>query len=146
MPERFFPVRLRVRYAETDQMGIVHHGVYPIWFEAARTELSRAVGLPYADWEEDGIFLMVSEVSCRYRKAARYDEEVTVLVRVAEVVSRRVVFEYRVESAAGALLADGTTRHLTVSRSTGHPTVIPEALRDSLLRDPGEGDHSERDR
>ncbi len=129
-------VRLRVRYAETDQMGVVHHSVYPVWFEAARTALSRAVGLPYSEWEKQGVLLMVSELTCRYRRPARYDDEVTVWVRVADVASRRVVFGYRVEGADGDLLAEGESRHLTVERTTGRPMLIPQEMRDSLLRIP----------
>lgn len=136
MPEGFFPVPVRARYAETDQMGVVHHSVYPVWFEVARTALSHAVGLPYVEWERRGVLLMVGELGCRYRRPARYDDEITVWVRVAEVGSRRVVFEYRVEGD-GALLAEGSTRHLVVDRGTGRPTVLPADLRASLLRPPG---------
>jgi len=132
----FFPIAIRVRYAETDQMGVVHHSVYPVWFEAARTEFSRAVGLPYRDWERDGILLMLSDLTCRYRQPAVYDEEVTVGVRVAEIASRRVVFEYRVTRSDGALLAIGETRHLVVSKATGRPTSLPAPMRDALTRDP----------
>ena len=133
---RFFPVRLRVRYAETDQMGVVHHSVYPVWFEAARTALSRAVGLPYREWETRGVLLMVSELTCRYRRPARYDEEVTIWVRVADVASRRVVFAYRVENARGDVLAEGESRHLAVERASGRPLLLPQQLRDSLSRAP----------
>ena len=136
MPEAFFPVHLKARYAETDQMGVVHHSVYPVWFEAARTEFSHAVGLPYSEWERRGVLLMVGELTCRYRRPARYDDEVTVGVRVAEVASRRVVFEYRVEGPDGNLLAEGETRHVVVDRATGHPTVLPAELRASLRRSP----------
>lgn len=136
MEPRAHPVRLRARYAETDQMGIVHHAVYPVWFEAARTELARALGTPYTEWEAQGIYLMLSDLACRYRRAARYDDEVTVWAWVAEATSRRVVFGYRVEGPDGALLAEGSTRHLVVDRATGRPTVLPAALRGSLLRDP----------
>lgn len=131
-----YPVRLRVRYAETDQMGVVHHAVYPVWFEAARTELSRAVGLPYSQWEAEGALLMVTDMTCRFRRPARYDDTVTVWVRVSDVASRRVVFSYRVEGADGSLLAEGETRHLLVERATGRPMVFPAALRASLERDP----------
>ncbi len=136
MPDGFFPVPLRARYAETDQMGVVHHSVYPVWFEVARTALSHAVGLPYVEWESRGVLLMVSELSCRFRRPAHYDDDITVWVRVAEVGSRRVVFEYRVEGG-GTLLAEGSTRHLLVDRGTGRPTVLPAELRASLLRPPG---------
>jgi acyl-CoA thioester hydrolase len=138
MEPYFFPFRTRVRYAETDQMGVVHHGVYAIWFEAGRTAFSRAVGFPYAEWERLGVLLMVSDLSCRFRKAARYDEEVTVWVRVAEAARRRVVFSYRVTNEAGELLAEGETRHLVVDKATGHPIVLPAEFRDALLRQPQE--------
>jgi acyl-CoA thioester hydrolase len=127
---------LRARYAETDQMGVVHHAVYPVWFEAARTELARALGTPYTEWEAQGIYLMLSDLACRYRRAARYDEEITVWAWVAEAASRRVVFAYRVVGPDGTLLAEGTTRHLVVDRQTGRPTVLPERLRASLERSP----------
>jgi len=136
MDTPFFPVHLRARYAETDQMGIVHHGVYPVWFEVARTELSRAVGLPYRVWEEQGILLVVSELTCRYRAPARYDDNITVLVRVSEVASRGAAFAYRVHRDDGSLLVEGSTRHLAVSRATGRPVVLPEAFRAVLRRDP----------
>jgi acyl-CoA thioester hydrolase len=139
MPADYFPVPVRVRYAETDQMGIVHHAVYPVWFEAARSELSRAAGLPYPEWERRGILLMLSDLHCRYHRPARYDELVTVLVRVSQVATRRVVFEYRVVAQDGSLLAEGETRHLTVSRATGRPTVLPKELHSTLLREPAAG-------
>lgn len=137
MEKRFFPVVVRARYAETDQMGIVHHAVYPVWFEAARSALSRAVGIPYAEWEEHGTLLMVSDLSCRYRRSALYDEEVTVGVRVAEVASRRVVFDYRVTRSDGTVVAEGETRHLVVDKASGRPAVMADYLREALLRDPG---------
>jgi acyl-CoA thioester hydrolase len=137
VPDGFFPVRVRARYAETDQMGVVHHAVYPVWFEVARTALSHAVGVPYTDWERRGVLLMVGELTCRYRRPARYDDEVTVGVRVGEVASRRVVFEYRVEGPDGTVLAEGETRHVVVDRVTGRPTTLPDELRSSLGRTPG---------
>ncbi len=136
MPHDFFPVKIRARYAETDQMGVVHHAVYPVWFEVARTALSHAVGVPYTAWEKAGILLMLGELACRYRRPARYDDEVTVQIRVGSVASRRVVFEYRVDAADGTLLAEGETRHVVVDRATGRPTVLPEELRASLGRTP----------
>lgn len=137
MPGEFFAVPVRARYAETDQMGVVHHAVYPVWFEVARTAFSHAVGVPYTDWEHRGVLLMVGELTCRYRRPAHYDDEVTVWVRVGEVASRRVVFEYRVEGPDGTVLAEGETRHFVVDRSTGRPTVLPEEFRASLARMPG---------
>jgi acyl-CoA thioester hydrolase len=132
MPGAFYPVPIRPRYAETDQMGVVHHAVYPVWFEVARSALSHAAGVPYTAWESAGVFLMVGELVCRYRRPARYDDDVTVWVRVGSVASRRVVFEYRVEGPDGNLLVEGETRHLVVDRASGHPRVLPPELRASL--------------
>jgi acyl-CoA thioester hydrolase len=143
MFDGFFPVRLRVRYAETDQMGVVHHSVYPVWLEVGRTALSHAAGMPYLEWENRGVYLVVAELVCRYRRPARYDDEVTVWARVKEMGSRRVVFEYRVTGPAGDLLVEAETRHLAVDRASGRPTVIPPELRapfETALTSPPAGD------
>ncbi|MCX7895907.1 MAG: acyl-CoA thioesterase [Thermoanaerobaculum sp.] len=130
----WFCVTLRVRYAETDQMGVAHHAVYPVWFELARSELARARGLPYASWEERGYFLVVTEVRCRYLRPARYDELLTVAVRVQELRSRRVVFAYQVRRGE-EVLAEGETHHVLVSRQTGRPTAFPPDLAKTLKPD-----------
>jgi acyl-CoA thioester hydrolase len=146
MSPDYFPVKVRVRYAETDQMGVVHHAVYPVWFEVARSTLARESGVAYSEWERQGFLLMVAELRCRYRRPARYDEEVTVGVRVAQAASRRVVFAYRVESESGELLVEGETVHVTVDRATGRPTIAPRQLRESLGktgdREPGTGNRA----
>ncbi|MGC8916047.1 MAG: acyl-CoA thioesterase [Thermoanaerobaculum sp.] len=127
-----FAVSLRVRYAETDQMGVAHHAVYPVWFELARSELARSRGVPYGSWEARGYFLVVTEVHCRYLKPARYDQLVTVEVQVASLKSRSVVFFYAVRGENGELLAEGSTHHLLLSRKTGRPASFPEDLRKAL--------------
>jgi acyl-CoA thioester hydrolase len=130
------PVKLRVRYAETDQMGVAHHAAYPVWLEVARSAFSHAVGLPYTEWEKRGVFLVVGELTCRYRRPAHYDEEVTVWVRVQEAASRRVVFAYRIEGPNATLLAEAETKHVAVDRATGRSTTIPKELRSSLCSAP----------
>jgi acyl-CoA thioester hydrolase len=130
------PVKLRVRYAETDQMSVAHHAAYPVWLEVARSALSHAVGLPYTDWEKRGVFLVVGELTCRYRRPAHYDEEVTVWVRAQEAASRRVVFAYRVEGPDTTLLAEAETKHVAVDRATGLSRAIPEEMRSSLCSAP----------
>jgi acyl-CoA thioester hydrolase len=103
---------LRVRYAETDAMGIAHHSVYYVWFEAARTEFCRDLGVPYSEWERKGIFLPVIETRCRHKAPLRYDEELIVQTRVADLDARSVTFGYRVLRASdGRLCAEGSTRH-----------------------------------
>jgi len=120
-------VRFRVRYAETDAAGIVHHAAYLPWFEEGRSELSRHSGLPYAELEERGVVLVVRRAEAVYRQPARYDDLVEVWARIRVVRSRSCTFDYQVVRAAdGVLLATGTTQHLAVDRETGRPTRIPE--------------------
>ena len=102
---------LRVRYAETDQMGVAHHANYPVWFELGRSDLMRARGLGYAEIEARGYYLMLSGLEVTYRRAARYDELLQLHTRVEGARSRRVVFEYRL-LRAGELLASGRTGHV----------------------------------
>jgi len=125
-------ITLRVNYSETDQMGVVYHANYLIWFDRARTELMREAGLSYKDLEQQGMYLAVSEVSVRYRAAARYDDVVQVRCWVRELVSRRVTFGYAVERAAtGELLATGETA--LVSLTHRHTlTRIPAHVLDLL--------------
>jgi acyl-CoA thioester hydrolase len=110
----FNETRLRVRYAETDQMGVVYHSNHLIWFEVGRVELLRQMGFSYRDMErEDGRFIAVAEVKCRYRAPAYYDEEVIVRTRLKSVRESVVVFTYELVRAAGdAVLAEGETTHV----------------------------------
>ena len=118
-----------VRYAETDQMGLVHHSAYIIWFEEGRSSWSRQVGRSYADFERSGHILAVSEVGARYIAPAYYDQQVTVRTRVSQVRSRLIRFEYEViDTQTGALLASGFTSHVCLDRQ-GKPARIPEEWR-----------------
>jgi acyl-CoA thioester hydrolase len=102
-----------VRYAETDQLGIVHHSVYPIWFEEGRSALARQVGWTYADFERVGYGLAVSELGVRYLAPARYDQAVTVRTWVSQVRSRLMRFEYEVlDAQLDRCLANGFTTHV----------------------------------
>src|SRR5205814_401214 len=80
--------RLRVRYAETDQMGVAHHAAYFVWFELARTEFCRSRGIDYAAMEAEGLFLPVVEAKCRYRQGAKYDDELLITATIVEVTKR----------------------------------------------------------
>jgi acyl-CoA thioester hydrolase len=110
--------RLRVRYAETDQMGVVYYANHYVWMEVARVELCKACGFNYRDMErEDGIFLAVAESGCRYRAPARFDDEVIVRTWIAEANIRTVTFQYEMRLADGDRpLATGHTRHVFVNR------------------------------
>lgn len=106
---------IRVRYAETDQMGIVYHSNYLIWFEVGRAELFREVGLPYTLFEEQGLALAVVEASCRYRRPALYDDNLIIETKVEEFSSRKVTFTYRV-FRENTLLAEGETVHVFINK------------------------------
>jgi acyl-CoA thioester hydrolase len=123
-------VRLRVRYAETDQMGIVYHANYLVWMEIGRVEYCRAAGIVYRDMERDeGVLLTVVEASCRYVFPALYDEEVTVRTWVAESHPRMVRFGYEmVEASADRRLATGETKHIFCNRDR-KPIKLPEKFR-----------------
>ena len=122
--------RLRVRYAETDQMGIVYHANYLVWMEVGRVEYCRESGIRYRDMErDDGILLAVVESNCRYVSPALYDEEVVVRTWVAQAHPRILRFGYEMtEAASGRVLATGETKHIFCDRER-RPMKLPEKYR-----------------
>jgi len=124
-------VEVRVRYAETDQQGVAYHAHYFVWMEIARTEYLKALGFPYERLEKEGLLFAVSEASCRYGGAARYEDRVRIAARVTEVRSRAVVFEYGI-SVAGTRIAEGRTTLIAMDadrRPRRIPAEIVAALR-----------------
>lgn len=119
-------VRFRVRYAETDQMGVVYHANYLVWMEMARTQLCRVRGVAYRDIEKnDGLNLAVAEVSCRYHQPARYDDEIVARAWFKHAHPRMVTFAYEMRRAEDdCLLASGETRHVFIRQ--GKPVKMPE--------------------
>jgi acyl-CoA thioester hydrolase len=118
----------RVRYAETDQMGVVHHAAYVVWFELGRTDYMRELGVSYADLERSGLFLAVAELQIRYGAPARYDDEIRVHTRVERIQSRAVTFGYEVQRAGtGERLATGSTR-LIATDAQGATRTLPTDL------------------
>jgi len=110
--------RLRVRYAETDQMGVVYYANYLVWMEVGRVELCKTLGFNYGDMErEDGVLLAVAEACCRYLSPARFDDEVIVKTWIEEANTRMATFGYEMRLAEGdRVLATGHTRHIFVNR------------------------------
>jgi acyl-CoA thioester hydrolase len=108
--------RIRVRYAETDQMGVVYYANYLVWMEVARMEWCRAFGIDYREMErEDGVALAVVEANCRYRSPARFDDEIAIKVWVEEANSRVATIQYEMRIAGdGRLVATGYTKHIFV--------------------------------
>ena len=124
---------LRVRYAETDQMGIVHHAVYLIWCEQARTDHMREKGLSYRNLEAKGLKLPVVDARLRYRAPARYEELLEVRCWVRDVSSRRVIFGYAVNRVAdGRLLATAQTSLIALD-SNHEITALPQSVRTKLV-------------
>ena len=125
---------VRVRYAETDQMGIAHHANYLIWFESGRSDLCRARGFSYKQMEEDDdAFLVVAETYCRYKLPAHYDDKLSVRTKIGEIRSRSIRFVYEVvREDDGELLAEGETLHLVTDRFKKVRT-LPEVYRSRLL-------------
>ncbi|HTS51229.1 MAG TPA: thioesterase family protein [Bryobacteraceae bacterium] len=119
--------RFRVRYAETDQMGVVYYANYLVWMEIGRAEFCRAAGARYKDMEAaDGIRLAVVEAQCRYLHPARYDEEIAVQTSIARSNRRMVEFDYRMrEAATGRELATGATKHIFLGPDM-KPQKLPE--------------------
>ncbi len=112
------PFYMRVRYGDTDQMGVVYYANYLYWFEVGRTEFCRFHGKSYSQWEAEGIFLPVVEAHCRYKHPARYEDEIAIFTKVGELKAGSMTFECRIERKAdGRHLAAGWTRHAFVDRT-----------------------------
>lgn len=129
-----FATELRVRYSETDQMGVVYHAHYLVWCEVARTEYIRTLGSSYARLERDGLFLAVTEANVRYHASARYDDAIRVEVWVESVQSRALTFGYRIsrlDEGGAHRLATASTRLVALDRA-GQPRTLPPELVSSL--------------
>ena len=108
---------LRVRYSETDQMGVVYHGNYVDWFEIGRTEYFREQGVRYKDLEAEGILLIVSNIECSYHYPARYDDLVTIITEVEQVKRTKLEFSYEIRnSETDKLLVTGSSSHAFVNQ------------------------------
>jgi acyl-CoA thioester hydrolase len=123
---------IRVRYAETDKMGVVYYAHYLVWFEIGRTEWLRDTGLTYRSMEEDGLGLPVIEAHCEYKASARYDDDLEIRTRARRVSPVRIAFDYDIVRRTDAqLIASGYTVHAALDRS-GRPVRLPERVRDLL--------------
>ena len=125
---------LRVRYAETDQMGIVYYANFFVWFEIGRTDFCRQHGFTYREMEmQDGLYIIVAEAKCRFKAPARYDDEVLIRTCLRSVRRRVLVFGYEIyREGDQELLAEGETVHVITDRE-GHPRALPEKYREFFL-------------
>ena len=129
-PQRQTASSVRVRYAETDKMGVVYYANYFVWFEIGRTDWLRQTGWTYREIEADGIQLPVIEAHCEYRLGARYDDDVEIRTRAQKLSPVRIQFTYEaIRRGDGALLVTGHTVHATIDRD-GRPTRMPDRMKD----------------
>ena len=126
MPIESHDIELRVRYAETDAMGYLHHSQYLVYFEMGRTELLRANGVSYRDMEQRGLFYVVARLEVRYRAPAHYDDVLTLTTRTARLTRVRVDHEYELKRGE-TLLATGSST-LVLVNGAGRPTTLPDDL------------------
>lgn len=125
-------IEIRVRYAETDQMGVAYYANYFVWFEVGRTEFCRARGFRYADLERQGYILVVTEAHCKYRNSVRYDETIVVRTGLKKLHKRMVIFSYNIiRKEDGELIAEGETKHICLD-STGKVRSLPERFLNCL--------------
>jgi acyl-CoA thioester hydrolase len=142
-----FDADIRVRYAETDQMGIVYHANYFPWFEEARTGFFEAIGLCYRELEEQGFYFPLTECACRFRAPARYADRLTVRARISEVKGAQVKLAYEVFLKEGCkLLAEGSTSHVFVGRDfkplnmlRARPDIFEKMKEAAGEEEPGDG-------
>ena len=127
---------ITVRFAETDQMGVVHHSEYVVWFEAGRVALMAAAGMPYTEIAGAGYNFAVTDLQCRYRSAIRFGDAVQVITRLGSLRSRQIEFTYEIRNRqTGLLYADGHTRHICVD-GDGRMTRVSERISQRLLNAP----------
>lgn len=130
---REFEFKVRVRYAETDQMGVVYHGNYAQYFEMGRVEWLRNLGLSYKFMEENGIMLPVVSLTMNYKKPARYDDLIRVKTIFKSQTSVKIEFDYEIFNEKGELLTTGTSMLVFVDMKTGRPTLPPSYISEKLL-------------
>lgn len=124
--------QIRVRYAETDQMGYVYYGNYAQYYEVARVEALRDVGLSYKMFEDMGTMMPVLSLNCKYHKPAKYDDLLTIKTIIKELPGIRIHFCYEVRNEAGVLLNEGETTLVCISMETNRPCACPAILLDKL--------------
>ena len=116
-------LEIKARYAETDMMGIIHHSVYPVWYEAARTEFIKMAGMTYTELEKGGIMFPLSELNCKYIHPVKYEDVVTVQTRLSKLSFAKIEFSYRV-ILDGQIMASGSSLHGFVDAKTFRPVSL----------------------
>ncbi|HZW63013.1 MAG TPA: thioesterase family protein [Flavobacteriaceae bacterium] len=130
---KYNEILIRVRYGETDQMGVVHHGNYALYLEMGRTEWLRELGISYKEMEESGVMLPVTSMQLNYKKSARYDEVVKVKTQLKKPPTARIEFEYVITNAHDEVLVEATTVLAFIDMKTMKPIRAPQYILDAVL-------------
>lgn len=128
-----FSTKVRIRYGETDQMGVVYHGNYAQYFEIARTEWLRSLGITYKDMEESGVMLPVVSLSFKFLHSAKYDDVITVYIIIKRPPVIKIEFDYEIQNEAGKLLTTGNSVLAFMDKKTGKPIKCPNYISDKLI-------------
>lgn len=124
--------RVRVRYAETDQMGVAYHGNYFVWFEVGRSQYCNDCGFSYRELEgQHGLYLIVADAHCRYKTSAKYEDELTITTFVKELTRRTIRFGYEIHRADSVKIATGETLHILINKEN-RPTTFPDGFLEML--------------
>jgi len=124
---------IKVRYAETDQMGVVHHGNYPQYLEIARLEWLDALGISYKTMEENGIFLPVYSLALTYKKSAQFDDVLKVIVNLRNLPTVRIIFDYKIYNQHDQLLTTATTELIFMDAKKNKPMRCPAYILEKLI-------------
>ena len=124
---KFHETTIRVRYAETDQMGVVYYANYLVWFEVARTEYFRNLGIEYSGLEKKGIYLVVAEANCRYKVPLKYDDQIRMVTILSYIKSSSLGFKYEI-FLGDRLIAIGSTTHAFVNKEKKPVKIPPEVF------------------
>lgn len=127
-------INVRVRYAETDQMGYVYYGNYATYFEVARVEALRAIGISYKELEAMGVMMPVLELKTKYLRPAKYDQNLTIKTMIKELPKVRIIFDYEVYNEANQLLNVAQTTLVFVDANTMKPISAPDYVLDKLIK------------
>lgn len=120
--------KIRVRYGETDKMGVVYHGNYALYFEESRTDALRQIDITYKSLEEEGVMMPVVSLSTEFKRPAKYDDLLTIRTTMRELPTAKIVLEYEVLNEENILLATGSSKLVFVDMKTNRPTRCPEHL------------------
>ncbi|WP_445738625.1 acyl-CoA thioesterase [Mariniflexile sp.] len=127
-------IQIRVRYGETDQMGVVYHGNYPLYLEMGRIEWLRKLGISYKTMEENGIMLPVISLSINYKKSAVYDDVINVKTQLKNMPTAKIEFNYEITNEKGELLTVASTTLVFIDMKTNRPVKVPQYILDLIKK------------